>query len=89
MTPEDKEMKKLSATQAKHADRLMEMENVIGVAIGMKKTDGTTTNDIAIVVLVTEKKPEGELAREDIVPKSIDGVQTDVQETGGMFEAGT
>lgn len=88
MTPEEKEMRALTTIQAKHADRLMTLQNVIGVAVGMKKVDGKTTDSKAIVVLVTEKVPESKLPDDEIVPKTIDGVLTDVQETGGMFTAG-
>lgn len=59
-----------------HEKELMDKPNVTGVGIG-KKDD----RDV-IKVLVTHKVPESELRREDVVPKRIEGYETDVEEIG-------
>lgn len=66
--------------------RLMELENVIGVGVGPKRVGGEETDEMAVIVFVTEKVPEAELAPEDVCPKSVslDGeeLRTDVIESG-------
>jgi len=56
----------------KHESDLMKKKNVVGVGVG----------DGKVVVMVERKVPLSELAEEDVVPKSLDGVRTDVLEVG-------
>ncbi|QLG49454.1 hypothetical protein [Natrinema halophilum] len=64
-------------------------ENVTGTAFGLKQTreEGITDRE-AIVVYVEEKRPEEELADEDILPKELDiddeTYKIDVQESGDV-----
>lgn len=65
-----------------HDDRLLEKANVVGVAAGERE----------LLVLVEEKKPLEELAEEDVVDPVVEGVETDVIETGPItakFKPGT
>ena len=73
---------KLTDIQARYADMLMAKANVVGVGIGLAKDNGEYTDEPAIVVMVEKKVPIEELAPEDIIPRSIEGVRVDVQETG-------
>ncbi len=59
--------------------------NVVGVAVGHKVTAGQETEERCIVVFVEAKRPEDELRRRDVVPKALDGVRTDVIETGRFY----
>lgn len=68
--------------QAKYTDELLKKANVQGTAVGLAKVDGEYTGAIALVVLVSQKVPEAQLAPEDICPKWLDGVRVDVQEVG-------
>jgi len=43
---------------------------------------GRRTDKFRIVVSVVQKVPGPELLKEDIVPKEVEGVKTDVQESG-------
>lgn len=61
---------------------LMSRENVVGVAIGERFENGGPTGEQVITVLVTEKKPEYTLEEEQIIPRELDGVRTDVVEVG-------
>ena len=65
--------------------------NVVGVGIGEKLIGGVPTGQLAVKVLVREKKPEQEVSSEAAVPRSLSGVITDVEETGeiraNMFTA--
>ncbi len=61
---------------------LLDKPNVTGVGIG-KKDD----RDI-IKVFVTHKVPELELRLEEVVPKSLDGYEIDVEEIGVVTAQG-
>lgn len=60
----------------KHEDSLMELPNVTGVGIGEK------AGKKVIKVLVTRKLPKSALRPEEVVPKTLDGWATDVEEIG-------
>jgi hypothetical protein len=68
--------------QAVHQDRLLQKQNVVGVAVGYKDAKGAKTDEVAVVVLVAEKKPIAALSAEDLVPPELDGMRTDVVEVG-------
>jgi hypothetical protein len=74
------------ATKVAHEADLFSRANVVGVAVGNKMIHGRDTNERCIVVFVEHKCPEEELRHRDIVPKEVDGVLTDVVETG-RFQA--
>lgn len=56
--------------------------NVVGVGIGEKEIGGVLTGKLVVKVLVKEKKSERKISAEVLVPQSIGGVATDVEETG-------
>ena len=56
--------------------------NVVGVGIGYKVTSGRKTKDIVPVVMVEKKKPLAALRANDLLPTTIDGINTDVIEVG-------
>ncbi len=64
--------------QAAFEDSLMNRPNVVGVAVGRKNLTG----DLSVVTLVEQKLPLAALSAADVIPKRIDGVQTDVIEVG-------
>jgi MinD-like ATPase involved in chromosome partitioning or flagellar assembly len=57
-------------------------KGVVGVGIGRKIVSGKETDQLAIVVNVVKKLPENKLKKEEIIPKSLEGVPVDVQEVG-------
>jgi hypothetical protein len=61
---------------------LLAKSNVVGVAVGFKESEGVVTDEVAVVVLVEQKKPLAALQPEDMVPREIDGLKTDVVEVG-------
>ncbi len=77
-------MSTLQAMQAQelYEPQLLNKANVVGVAIGFKESKGGTTGDMAVVVLVEQKKPLAALAAQDVIPSEIDGMRTDVYEVG-------
>ncbi len=70
------------AAKVAHEAAIFGRANVVGVAVGNKMIHGQDTNERCIVVFVERKRPEEELRHHDVVPKEIDGVLTDVVESG-------
>lgn len=62
--------------------RLLQKANVIGVGLGYKVSQGRRTPELSMVCSVARKLPQAELTRRDSVPSTLDGVPTDVVETG-------
>lgn len=63
--------------------------NVVGVGTGRKRRGGRETGEEAVIVFVTEKLPESQLADEDVCPKTVaiddDEVPTDVVQAGDVW----
>jgi hypothetical protein len=59
--------------------------NVVGVGIGEKVAHGVLTGQLTVKVLVKEKKPQSQISSESLVPQSLGGVTTDVEETGEIY----
>lgn len=76
------ELEQIRQIKQQHENELFAKQNVIGVGIGFKQVAGEKTDEISIVADVIRKVPESELAEQDIIPKEVDGVKTDVIETG-------
>ncbi|MGH2545602.1 MAG: hypothetical protein ACRDHJ_01855 [Actinomycetota bacterium] len=68
--------------QEKYEGELLAHENVIGVAAGIQMTKGKPTGKRSLTVFVETKKPKAQLSKEDVVPGELDGIPTDVVETG-------
>ena len=60
----------------------MSKPNVVGVGVGLRYTKGRRTDDVALVVMVSQKVPEIQLAEGDRIPREIEGVPVDVKEVG-------
>lgn len=70
-----------AALEAARED-LLTRANVVATGIGFKEVGGRRTREVGIVCSVERKLPVAELAPVDLVPRSIDGVSTDVVPTG-------
>jgi hypothetical protein len=68
--------------QAAVQEELMHRSNVVGVAVGNKGDKTDPNGEPAVVVLVERKLPLSALSAEDVIPKQVDGVRTDVYEVG-------
>lgn len=71
----------VTEVQLRHMDELMTKANVVGVAIGMVER-ATGPAELGIVVMVTHKVAESELAPQDRIPAELEGVPVDVREMG-------
>ena len=65
-----------------HVESLLAKSNVVGVGLGYKISQGVNTGELGLVVSVTRKATPSALAAKDMVPRVLDGVKTDVVETG-------
>lgn len=81
-------VQRASAVRAAHQAELMAKANVVGVGVGYRRVAGKQTDQVALVVMVTEKLPDWQLAEEDMIPTEIDGVPVDVQEVGRLSAQG-
>jgi hypothetical protein len=81
----EQQVEELTAVQIKHMDALMSYPNVVGVGIGFARKGEETTNEPAIIIMVDEKLPVAQLDVHELLPRELDGVRIDVQETGGFL----
>jgi len=70
------------AAREHHEASLFDRANVVGIAIGSKVVGGRDTGEPCVTVYVERKLTESVMRRGDIVPKEVDGIRTDVVETG-------
>jgi hypothetical protein len=75
---------RVTEVQKTHERALLARENVVGVAAGMKVKKGTPTGDAAVTILVEQKVPKSRLSADALVPAELDGVPTDVIESGPL-----
>ena len=66
----------IKAVQMMHEEKLMRLPNVTGVGIGEKG------GKEVIKVFVTHKVPESSLQPDEIIPKSLEGHEVDVEDIG-------
>jgi hypothetical protein len=78
------------AVKRQNFSHLMKRKNVVGVGVGYKVCAGKLTDEVAVTINVMQKVPSAQLAPSDEVPKEVDGLPTDVVETGRFLaiEAG-
>jgi hypothetical protein len=65
-----------------HTMELLQKRNVVGVGLGYKVSGGDNTGELSLVISVARKVPRSALSARDLVPKALDGIRTDVVETG-------
>ena len=75
-------IEKAQAAKNAHEAELMSMPNVVGVGVGFRQKGGVRADEVALVVMVTQKLSPSLLAPDDAIPAVIDGVPVDVQEVG-------
>lgn len=81
------DVEKAASIKRQNLSHLLKRSNVVGVGVGFKESEGQLTDEVAVMVNVTEKVPVAQLAEGDKVPRDLDGVKTDVVATG-RFLAG-
>lgn len=79
-------IEKIQSAKAMHVLDLLNKQNVVACGVGYKSSQGDLTSEPSVVVSVIQKLPIAQLSAADLVPKELDGVVTDVVETG-VFRA--
>jgi len=74
----------IKQTLRKHRKDLLKKKNVLAVGLGYKTKDGLNTGKLSIVCSVEKKLPVSEISKKDLVPAEIEGILTDVVETGKL-----
>ncbi|MGO0121648.1 hypothetical protein [Desulfothermobacter acidiphilus] len=69
--------------------RLLSLPSVVGVGWGKKMVRGELTDQEAVVVLVEKKLPPTALPRGACVPQQLEGIPTDVVESGSFYLLGS
>ena len=77
-------MEEAMRVKKKYESSLLKKKGVVGCATGYKIVGGRRSNEPAVICYVVKKKPKGELRDEDIVPEELEGVPTDVVESGAV-----
>src|SRR5437773_12034622 len=73
---------RISRIRAEAEKILFKIPGVHGVGIGHKHTKGNYTGELSIKVYVRKKRSLNEIPSSEVIPPIIDGVKTDVVETG-------
>ena len=66
--------------QRRHVDWLLDHPDVTAVDVNYKTVGGNCTNQLSLVIWVKEKVSEEDLPEERILPRDIEGFQTDIIE---------
>lgn len=80
-------IEKLKLIHARFKRQIMDMQGVNGFGIGLKFIDNEMTDTTCFVIFVDEKVKLEELKNKDLIPKTIEGVITDVIEFKINFDS--
>jgi len=78
----EKAVMQISGVKRRHVGDLLSRRNVVACGIGYKVSRGIQTDELSLIISVTHKVHRSALAPEDLVPAEVDGIRTDVVETG-------
>ena len=71
-------------TKTLHQSSLLTKPNVVGVGVGFKESQGKTTDEICVKVLVEKKLAPAALKADALIPKALDNIRTDVIQVGQL-----
>jgi len=60
------------------------VSNICGIGVGLKSSAGSCTGDVSVKVFVREKLPVSRLSADLMIPSSVAGLPTDVEESGEL-----
>ncbi len=61
---------------------MFKKQNVVGVGIGRKITDGQVTDELCMKIYVEEKKHPSQVSARNQIEKEVNGIKTDVVGVG-------
>jgi hypothetical protein len=68
----------------RHQSTLLTKPNVVGVGVGFKEIHGDKTDEICVIALVSRKLSHEALLAEELIPKNLNDVRTDVIQVGDL-----
>lgn len=74
------DIKDIIKIKDKYKEVLFKFKGVVGIGIGNKKVKGRDTDILSIVINVIKKIPEKKLKNDEVIPKVLNGIPTDIQE---------
>jgi len=75
-------LEKVRHIKANYAGLLLGKRNVVACGVGYKEVGGVRTDELCVIVSVVKKVLKEELTPGDLIPQALEGMKTDVQETG-------
>lgn len=75
----------IASVQDSKTDEILEKANVVGLGIGLKVKDGEITDKECLTIFVSSKMEAEMLSKDDLIPKKMGNVQTDIVEVGQIF----
>jgi hypothetical protein len=69
-------------TLKNYRSQLLDRSNVVATGVGYKITGGQKTSTLSIVCSVTKKLAPSQLSSKDLIPNNLDGMPTDIIESG-------
>ena len=76
--------KKIERVKKKYEQKLLLFPNVVGLGIGFKEGKDVCAKKLCLKVYVKKKIPLTKLLKDQIVPKKIQGIETDIEEVGRL-----
>lgn len=81
----DAMIESLKEVQSKQQSEILSYQNVVGVGVGKKISNGVETEEHCLSVFVDQKLPLDVIHKSSRIPRTIDSLKTDVVETGVIF----
>ena len=80
--PDESHLAEIASAKEEFETVLLGYPNVMGVGTGLKRKNNLLTDEPCLIVLVKKKVGEESLDRNEMIPRTIGGVMTDVVEIG-------
>jgi hypothetical protein len=81
-SPQQAAYERVRAVKVAYVQQLLAIPDVVGVGVGYRQVKGVRTGELALIVMVRQKKPASQVPPEHIIPHELEGVPVDVQEVG-------
>lgn len=66
------------SAQQNHQDRILAIDGVTGIGLGLKRSDGELTDQHAIIVFVEDQATLNRFIADGVIPDTLDGIPTDL-----------
>jgi len=78
----------IQRVKERYEAELLLNSNVVGVGIGTKIIKGISTQRECIKIYVRKKFPRNKLQKNELIPRKLNGIETDVEEVGRLKTQG-